>query len=170
MVQQQVDHPGQGGRRRLVTGEYEGDEVVANLLVGQLIPILGACVDEHPQNPGVTTRIGATGGDHRHQQLVDTPVQSVEPTPEPQGAEPSCGIARRGLLGDRQHQKFVERLPDPGDVGPVANPEHDPHDHVETQFAGRLQQPHRLRDRPPSHRGTGGLFDDGDVAAEGVAE
>ena len=73
MAQQQVERPREAGRRRLVPGEQQRHQLVADLLVVHRLAVLEA--GGHEQREDVLARVGAALGDLRAQHPVDLPPQ-----------------------------------------------------------------------------------------------
>ena len=73
MGQQQLDRPGHRGRGRLVTGEQQGDELVAQLVVGHRLAVLVARADQHREDVVALgdVRVGAALADQRVERVVD---------------------------------------------------------------------------------------------------
>ena len=66
VAQQALERPGERVRRRLVAGEHEREQLVAQLLVGQALAVLGLGLEQQREDVGALVAAGrAARRDHR---------------------------------------------------------------------------------------------------------
>ena len=135
-MREQVEGPGEGGRRRLVSGEQQRHELVAQLPVAHRAAVLEARREQQREHVRAGHRAAAPRGDVGQQQLVDLGGQRREALERRGAAEPARG---EHAEADRDRGGAVEQLRqhDAQAREPVAigDAEDDAQDHLERDRA-----------------------------------
>lgn len=169
VAEQPFERPGQHGRGGLVPGDEQGDQFVAQLLVGALL------AHQRGKDVPAAARCGPAGGDLGEDRVVHRPQQPARRRGLAQVAGPAAGDHRvqpvHGQEPGAGHavQQPAEQVLPPGNLGRLGDAEDRPDDHFEGD--GPHVRPHRERapDRPVANPGPGHVGDQVPVAGHPVA-
>ena len=152
VMQQQVESPGQRGCRRLMSGEQQGHELVAYLVVGHGTAFVVPREQQLRQDVAALSEIGRVTPlpdlqDKRRMERVPGPDE-----PRPWGVRPEPAIAR-----GKEHERIPAEAGDREDVTAQLvttraglDTENDLHDDVEGDRLHARAQRERLAHRPAS--------------------
>ena len=166
--------PGERVRGRLVAGEDEGQELVADLAVAQFLAVLGPGQEELGEDVAALAEVvgAAAAGDHR----VGRTVEEVERDPGESDRLVAEEVHQLADLGDRlgrDGDQALGREPQPVLGGVAArdalDPEDPGHDHVERDRLHPRRQRERPADRPAIDLALGGGRDRTRVALDRLA-
>ena len=135
VAEDQVEGPGEAGRGRLVAGEQQGHQLVAEVGVGEALAVLEAGEDQRGEDVVALLEVvpRAVLGDLGVEQVVDLAEPVLEAVPDvlaaaeaaqQQGAQ--LDPVRPGL-----GQEVAEQVAQALEPRPVGDAEHDPEDHLE---------------------------------------
>ena len=166
--------PGERVRGRLVAGEDEGQELVADLAVAQFLAVLGPGQEELGEDVAALAEVvgAAAAGDHR----VGRAVEEVERDLGESDRLVAEEVHQLADLGDRLGRggdQALGREPQP-ELGGVAardalDPEDPGHDHVERYRLHPRRERERPADRPAIDLALGGGRDRTRVALDRLA-
>ena len=153
MAQQQLEGPGERRRRRLVAGDEQRHQLVAQLLVGERAALLVASLEQDRQHVVALLDVGGTAaaGDL----VVDL---GIGRGPQAQEALPDVAADRAADLGQRDHRERAalhadiehrrESLAQPREPVGVVDAEDGPHDDLQRDLLRSRPQSERLAHRP----------------------
>jgi len=150
MVQQQIEGPGQRRCRRLVSGEQQGHELVAYLVVGHSAALVVPREQQLGQDVAAPLQIGRLTPlpDLRDEHRVERIPGPDEP--RPRGVRPELAVARgeeqQGIPAEAGHRADVAAQLVLACAG--IDTEDDPHDDVEGDRLHARAQRERLAGRP----------------------
>ena len=168
MAEQQVERPRQAGRGRLVPGEQQRHQLVADLGVVHRLAVLEARA--HEQRQDVLARVRAALGDLRAQHRVDLVPERLEP-----GERVGAAEAAREQHGELQPgrrgagQQPAEAVGEPRAAGGVGDAEDRAQDHLERDRLHPRMQRERLLLGPALDLPRDGLAHDRLVRAHALA-
>ena len=148
MAQQEVERPRQAGRRRLVPGEQQRHQLVADLGVVHRLAVLEPRRDQQRQD--VLARIGPPRGDLRRRACGRSPAAAPPgfasgsgPPKRRESSTPNCRLA-----DDVPASSSPRRSPSRSRCAGVGDAEHRPQDHLERDRLHPRVQRERLARRP----------------------
>ena len=152
VADEQVERPGQAGRGRLVAGDEQGHQLVADLDVGHLRAVLEAGLDE--QRADVGAGLPASLGDLGEQQVVDVAGHRLELLERLHAAEEHLHLqAGRGGLAEQVAEQPVQARAALG----IGDAEDGLQDHVERDRLHARMDRERLAGRPRAELALGDL-------------
>lgn len=147
MVGEQMERPGDRGRRGLVTGQHEAGKLVQELRVVQPGPVLVACVEQHGEHVVAVDVVGRgpACGDLLAGQVPYGLAEPVEAAAR--GERSEIALQRLGQEQDGQvahGDERTQRVPEGRDAGRVRQAEDHPQNDVERQPLRPGPQGHAL--------------------------
>ncbi len=162
LAQQPLERPRQRGGRRLVAGDEEGEQLVADLLLAHRRAVLVAGRQQHREHVVAVLAVRAPLGDQCEDDLVDAFLEAHElreradPFGDPRGQR--FGLGRRQadrLVAEGEH--FLEPLPQLVEAGARVEAEDGPQDDLQRQVLHAGVERHRRAARQFADLGRGDL-------------
>ena len=152
VVSQEVAGPANGSGRRLVTGEHQRQQLVAELFVreGRDVAVVSvACSDQQRKRVRSLIERGVVSclGDVARKKLTHAVQRSIDPRVPPRPSGEDLGQEQREIVGGRLQR--LELMPESGPEPGVVNPQYQLEDQVECDGARPIGRRHDLARAPP---------------------